>query len=205
MLEVALTGCRFSGKTVVGRLFKQIGVPVFEADTVLKFILNFKPQFDTALKANVGEFVYSNGFLDPNFFITDSLFDRAIDVVEFELFNAWERFKEKNKKSAYVIFESSIIFERGYKDKFDSIICVFTPKDERVYRYKMNSLENTQSIYNLLSTEIPEFDKNSYSNHIIHNYESGPDILQQINVVDKKIIDSVINNNRKKPQMKLIF
>ena len=42
MLEIALTGCRYSGKTTIANKFKKIGVPVFDADTVLKFILNFR-------------------------------------------------------------------------------------------------------------------------------------------------------------------
>ena len=40
MLEIALTGCRYSGKSSVSKLFRKIGVPVFDSDTILKFILN---------------------------------------------------------------------------------------------------------------------------------------------------------------------
>ena len=84
MLEIGLTGCRYSGKTSVSKMFKQIGVPVFDADTVLKFILNFRTYVDEPIRSNVGSFVYTAGFLDPAAFITDSIFDRTIDVVEFE-------------------------------------------------------------------------------------------------------------------------
>ncbi len=77
MFEVALTGCRYSGKTSVAKLFKKIDAPVFDADTILKFILNFRTYVDEPIKSNVGSFVYKNGFLDPNAFVTDSLFDRT--------------------------------------------------------------------------------------------------------------------------------
>ena len=103
MLEVGLTGCRFSGKTSVSKLFRKIGVPVFDADIILKFILNFKPKVELAIMSNVGSFVYKNGFLDPTCFLADGLFDRTIDVIEFELFQAWERFKDKHKDHSYVI------------------------------------------------------------------------------------------------------
>ena len=42
MLEIGLTGTRYSGKSTVGKVFNQIHIPVFDADTVLKFILNFR-------------------------------------------------------------------------------------------------------------------------------------------------------------------
>ena len=93
MLEIALTGNRYSGKTKVSKVFNGIYIPVFDADTVMKFILNYRPDFDDAIKANVGTFVFSHGFLDPKSFITDSLFDRTIDVIEYDLFQAYERFK----------------------------------------------------------------------------------------------------------------
>ena len=41
MLKVGLSGNRYAGKDAVSRLFEQIRVPVFDADIVLKFILNY--------------------------------------------------------------------------------------------------------------------------------------------------------------------
>ena len=40
MIKVGLSGNRYAGKDAVSRLFEQIRVPVFDADIVLKFILN---------------------------------------------------------------------------------------------------------------------------------------------------------------------
>ena len=51
MLEIALTGNRYSGKTKVSKVFNGIYIPVFDADTVMKFILNYRPDFDDAIKA----------------------------------------------------------------------------------------------------------------------------------------------------------
>jgi dephospho-CoA kinase len=192
MLEVALTGCRYAGKTSVSKLFKKIGIPVFDSDTVLKFILNFRTNVEEPIKSNVGNFVYSGGFLDPSAFVTDSLFDRTIDVVEFELFQAWESFKSKHKDKPYVIFESSILFERKWNRKFDKVICVFASKEERVYRAKQLTAERVDYLWSLLDKEIPELEKNSNSHYIIHNYGTGPNVLDQINHIDTKLIDMYI-------------
>jgi dephospho-CoA kinase len=40
MIKVGLSGNRYSGKNRIAKIFTQIGVPVFEADVILKFILN---------------------------------------------------------------------------------------------------------------------------------------------------------------------
>jgi len=198
MFEIGLTGCRYSGKTSVSKLFREIGVPVFDSDTVLKFILNFRTHVDEPIKANVGSFVYNSGFLDPSAFITDSLFDRTIDVVEFELFQAWEKFKLKHKNKTYVIFESSILFERKWNNKFNQVISVFAPKEERIYRAKMDSCMKIDYIWASFDKEISELYKNTNSNYIIHNYDTGPDVLNQVNQVDLKIVNAHLKIKRKK-------
>lgn len=202
MLEVALTGCRYSGKSSVSKLFKKIGAPVFDSDTIIKFILNFRTYVEDPIKANVGTFVYTGGFLDASAFITDSIFDRTIDVIEFEVFQAWESFKLKHKDKPYVIFESSILFERKWEKKFDKVISVFAPKEERVYRSKMETGMRVDYIWSLLDKEIQDLEKNSQSHYIIHNYESGPDILKQIDHIDTKLIDMYIEGIKRKEGVK---
>ena len=197
MLEIALTGCRYSGKSSVSKLFRKIGVPVFDSDTILKFILNFRTYVEDPIKSNVGSFVYSGGFLDPSAFVTDSIFDRTIDVVEFELFQAWESFKLKHKDKPYVIFESSILFERKWNTKFDKVICIFASKEERVHRAKIDTAMRVDYLWSMMDKEIPELEKNSNSHYIIHNYGNGPDVLDQINLIDTKLINMYIEDVKK--------
>ena len=194
MLEIALTGSRYSGKSTVSKVFNQIHIPVFDADTVLKFILNFRTYVEEPIKSNVGSFVYKGSHIDPNAFVCDSIFDRTIDVVEFELFQAWESFKKKNKNAAYVIFKSSILFERNWHTRFKKVISVFAPKDERVLRCKYETEMRIEYIWELLSKEMSELDKNSKSHYIIHNYDEAPDIIEQINRIDEKIVNYYLEN-----------
>jgi len=195
MLTVGLTGCRFSGKTMVGKLFKQVGVPVFNSDVILKFILNFRISSDAYIKNAFGEDVFKNGFLDIDRFDNDEDFNKLIDIAEFELFQTWETFKDKNKNAAYIIFESSIIYERNYKSKFEAIISVFAPIQDRVYRCKQDTGIMSEYAWDMFSKEVSEIDKNQISNYIIHNYESASDILTQVNNIDKEIIDIVLKKD----------
>jgi dephospho-CoA kinase len=121
--------------------------------------------------------------------VTKYLFDKTLDLCEFELFEAWSRFKQKHSDKPYIIFESSIIFERKWQSKFSGTICVFAPKEERVRRARELTFKRIDEIWNNIETEISEFDKNSASTWIVHNYEDAPDVFKQINTIDTKIID----------------
>ena len=122
-------------------------------------------------------------------------------MVEFELFQAWETFKLKNKNSTYVIFKSSILFERGWGSKFNKIISVFAPKDERVSRCRLDSNMRGDYIWSLLNSEMSDLFKNSKSHYIIHNYDTGPDLIDQINLIDEKLVNyylECLDKNRQK-------
>ncbi len=192
VFEVALTGSRFSGKDSVARHFRRIGVPVFDADTVLKFILNHRSYIDDSVKSNIGSHIYTNGFLDSHKIKSDSEFDKLLDIVEFELFEAFDFFKTRNDKS-YVIFMSSLIYERNYDTKFDYVVNVFAPKGIRLSRAKEAISGGYITYVDLLKNEIPELEKNDKSDFVIHSYPNGPILSKQVSDIDKKIIDKILN------------
>ena len=194
MLEVGLTGSRCSGKDGVAKLFSQLGVPVFDADAIVKYLLNFKPGVTMSVEKAFGKEYVMDDYINPFAFNTDEKFSALIDLIEFEIFETYKKFKLKQKDKTYIIFHSSLIFERNYQKKFDSIISVFAPKSDRMERYHMQTGESPTNIQNLFSREISDFSKNQMSDFIIHNYLDAPDILQQVQNIDDKIIESKINN-----------
>lgn len=195
MIEIALTGNRFSGKDTVAQHFRRMGVPVFDGDAVLKFILNHRSYIDNNVKSNIGNHVYTNGFLDSSKIRGDIEFDRIIDIVEFELFNSFELYKRKCK-SSYIIFSSSIIFERKYNDKFRCVINVFTPREERISRGKEILCMNHFSTSSLMNNEISEFAKNEKSDFVVHSYMNAPPLARQVREIDKKITKIILKDTK---------
>lgn len=194
MIKVGLTGNRYSGKDRVTKMFEQISIPVFHADVILKFILQYDLALDKEIKIQLGQSIYdSNGRLDPQKFNSSEKFNRLIDVVEPALFQAFERFQSKNTQSIYCIFHSSILFERGWDKKLDQTITVFAPKSEKIKRVQViEPMLLTSTIYDLMSKEIDDLDKNKASTYIIHNYSDATDITRQIDNIDQQIIDKYL-------------
>ena len=143
-----------------------------------------------------GEEYTFDSYINPLAFDTDDKFESLINLIEFELFEAYERFRNKHKDKQYTIFHSSLIFEKKWSNKFDRIINVFTPKQERIQRYKILTDANLQTIHAIFAREINEIDKNQSSDFIIHNYEDAPDILKQVSNIDDKIVDYFLSLKR---------
>lgn len=198
LIQVGLTGSRKSGKDGVSKLFRQLGVPVFEADAVLKYILNYRSDVVDSVRKNFGNEYIIGDYINPIAFDTDKKFDELLNLVEFDLFEAYFRFNRKHSDKNYTIFHSSIIFERNLRSKFDYVISVFAPKEDRMYRYRMETADKLETINNLFSKEMPDLSKNTLSDYIIHNYDDCPDILKQVSNVNSQIVDNCIKRNQPK-------
>jgi len=141
MIKIGLSGNRYSGKNEVCDIFKQITIPVFEADIVLKFIINHDESVNneiiSKLKCLHGESSpIPSVYIDPKFVKTKAEFDILFDCTQHKLMRAYEDFSEKHKSSIYTIFHSSILFERNWHRLMNYSIAVFCPKITRIERCK---------------------------------------------------------------------
>ena len=200
-IKVGLTGNRFSGKSRICKIFKQISIPIFDADVVLNFIINHDMITINLIRNNIGQHVFtecnstSEGSILDIKKISKSDFDKIINCAEYELMQAWKKFLAKNEKSIYVIFKSSILFERNWSGTMDFNINVFCPKITRMERCREATKMSIMQIENYLKCEIDDLDKNREANFIIHNYEAsnlmaGRDVVDQVNTIDNKIVES---------------
>jgi dephospho-CoA kinase len=199
MLKVGLSGNRYSGKNRIVNLFKQIGVPVFEADVILKFILSHNYELQAEIADRVGRKYFKDGLLNTEKVKTDGKFSSILDIVEPELYRTWERFLQKNNKAVYCIFHSSILFEKEWNKAMDINVTVFAPYADRIERCKFLTNKSVSSIYSLTKLEMDELDKNNLSDFVIHNYNNDSpfygDALTQVNDIDKKIVDKFLKDN----------
>lgn len=187
MIKVGLSGNKYSGKTAISKMFKQIGIPVFDADIVLKFIIGHSPETNKIIKDKIGNHIFKNGDIDSKC-VSDSDFMEILSYAKFELIKAYDSFNEKNKQSIYSIFHSSFLFETDWFDSMDYNINVFCPKLERMERCKEMTKIKDSNIAHMLRNEIDDLDKNKQSTYIIHNYR-GTDPLMQVNKIDQNIIN----------------
>lgn len=196
MLKVGLSGSRYSGKDRTVKVFKQIGVPVFEVDVILKFILNYNEELIDLIKVKIGGQYFTKDELDFTKIKNKEVFDKVLKVVEYDLFKTYDTFMKKNDKAIYTIFHSSILFESEWYKKMDKNITVFSPKTDRIKRCKYKTNNGLMLINDLAKTEMDSLDKNILADYTIHNYNdvsiSFGDILKQVDAIDMKIVEDYL-------------
>lgn len=191
MLKIGLTGSRYSGKKVVAKHFKSLGIHVFDADVVIKFIINYNNQVFSNIKKEFGDDISNLGLIDTQRFNNDDKMNKLFDLVEFDMWEAYSRFNIKHSSEPYTIFKSSILFERKLKTNFDKTINVFCPSKVRAERYSKNSLAGLSmwSVLEVMKQEMDEYEKNVLSDYIIHNYDDIQPAGSQIDFIHKELLD----------------
>lgn len=199
MIKIGLTGNRYSGKSTVAGLFTKMHVPVFDADVVLKFLINHNVEIKDRVRAEFGDKIYgfSDGLLCFEKIASDSDFNRLFCIVDFEMRKSYEKFRLSNRQSIYTVFNSSLLFETGWNVYMDYSISVFCPKMERIERGMPLAGTSSSKLKEMLKNEMDDTTKNGLADYIIHNYDTGEyvDIIDQVSRIDQKLVDKYIEKN----------
>ena len=193
MIKVGLSGNRYSGKTKICDIFKQISIPVFDADVVLRFIIHHDMGVNTKIIEKLKQMHGLGSYVSPEFSKTKSEIDMIVGAAQHELFRAYESFSERHKSSIYTIFKSSILFEKQWNNLMDYNINVFAPKITRMERFQEDTNRKVSDIAFLMRNEVDDLDKNKMANFVIHSYD-GRSIMKQVNEVDQFIIDQYLKS-----------
>jgi len=191
MLKIALTGNPFSGIDSISLKFKKLGIPIFNADLILNFILNEKNDVINRVNNILGYSPYTNGIFDASKVKGDEDFDSILDITELEIFESYSKFSKINLDKPYIIFSSHLIYERRLNNKFDIVINCFSPKDNRALRGKNEKNILFSDFLSQSKNEISEFHKNEQSHYVVHAYIGGPILDESILKINEGIINKI--------------
>jgi len=191
MIKVGLSGNRYSGTDQICDIFRKLTIPVFEADIILKFIINHDITVSADIRSKLKHLHNNAGYIDPRLIKTKKEAEIVLESAQHELMSAYDKFSEKNKSSIYTIFHSSVLFEKGWHKLMNHNIAVFCPKITRMERCRELTKNKISDIAYLMRTEIDDLDKNKMANFVVHNYE-GRKVLDQVHQIDQFVIDSYL-------------
>ena len=131
MIRLALTGSIGMGKSTVARMFERAGVPVFDADAIVRRLQAEDPQLIAAIGNRFPGSVI-DGQLDREA-LSSQVLGRPDELAALEALvhpavrDAREAFIEKNRCATALVFEIPLLFETGGEADFDKVVVVSAP------------------------------------------------------------------------------
>ena len=175
MIVVGLTGGIGAGKSTIANFFKDLNVPVYVADIEAKRLMHTSKTVKQKIINEFGAEAYIHNKLNRPFLAAIVFNDKrklaAINaIVHPSVSNSFKRWT--NKQSApYVIQENAILFENNTSHKFDYIITVTAPKNQRIKRVMARDAVTRTDVLTRINNQISDKEKIERSNFVITNVE----------------------------------
>lgn len=189
MLRVGITGGIGSGKSMVTGIFSVLGIPVFDADTAAKDIMESDDALQRQIIEKFGEGAYTGRSLNRSY-LSSVVFN---DPFQLELLNSlvhpaaiaaadvWA-----NKQSApYVVKEAALFFESGSAAGMDYIIGVYAPKHIRIKRVMDRDGASREQVMQRMQRQINEEIKMRLCDFVIVNDEQEMIIPQVLRLHER--------------------
>ena len=177
MIRIALTGSIGMGKSTVARMFERAGVPVFDADSVVRALQG--PGGGLVQKiAELFPGTVRCGTLDreclAHIVLSDPKKLAALEqIVHPAVREAREAFVAEHKESPALVFEIPLLFETGGEKEFDKVIVVSAPPQVQQARVLERTGMSAAKFDAIVARQLPDLEKRARADFIV---DTGTDL-----------------------------
>ena len=173
MKKIGLTGGIGVGKTYVSKIFKKIGIPIFNADEQAKKCMVDDANLKAAVQLAFGENMYLKGVLQKEelakivFNNSENLakLNALVHPIVKQKFEDWCSLQS----TSMVIKEAAILFESDAHLALDAVVCVSAPENLRISRVQKRDENSVEQILSRMSKQMPQTEKEELADFIIVN------------------------------------
>ena len=177
MMRIALTGSIGMGKSTVAKMFERAGVPVFDADAVVRRLQG--P--GGGLVEKIGELFPGTvrcGTLDreclAHIVLADPAKLKALEeIVHPAVRDSRDAFVAENPAARILVFEIPLLFETGSEKEFDKVIVVSAPPAVQRARVLGRTGMSPVKLDSILARQMPDEEKRARADFVI---DTGSDL-----------------------------
>lgn len=192
MLKLGITGGIGSGKSLVCSIFKQLGIPIYNADERAKDIINSDKALKSKIISAFGDLSYIDGLYNRKY-ISGIVFENKNklqllnDIIHPAVFNDWREFCKLHQNEKYIIKEAAIMFETESKNTVDKIVLVYSPLHLRIQRTMKRDNSSEEEVLRKINNQMPEEEKLKLADYILFN-DGNKSLIEQVMELHNEII-----------------
>lgn len=189
MLKIGITGGIGAGKSIVCRMFEQLGIPVYDSDSRAKWVMHHDNVLREELSETFGSDTYTaSGELNrpylANVVFNDperlALLNKLVHPHVKADFTKWIKI---NNQAPYLIKEAALMYESEAWRQMDQIIAVYASLPVRIKRILQRDPHRTEADAKaIISKQLQEEEKMARAEYVIYNDDKQLIIPQVINL-----------------------
>jgi dephospho-CoA kinase len=175
MMIVGLTGGIGSGKSTVGKLLENLGVPVYNSDIEAKRLIHTSKVLRRKIVQLLGEESFLDGTLNRVFIaekvFTDKKLLQKLNAIVHPAVRKHFLKWAKKQDHPFVVQETALLFENTMQEFYDKIILVTAPKDIRVERITARDGSTKQQVLERMGNQLDDDIKIPLADYVVANVD----------------------------------
>ncbi len=196
MLIVGLTGGIASGKSLVARVFRDLGACVIDADRIVRDLLEPDQQAwrevldyfgksillpDQCLdRRKLGEIVFND--VEKRAWLNGCLHPKV-----FAAYSSQAKHIRERSPDAVVVFDAALLIETGYHRNMDRTVVVYAELEQQVERLASRDKFTREQALARIRSQIPLAEKRGHADYVIENTGSREEAEQRAREVFHKL------------------
>ncbi len=171
MIILGLTGSIGMGKSTVARMFRDMGVPVFDADAEVHRLQGLGgalvAAIDAAFPGTAVEGGIDRAVLSKYVLGDKAALHRLEKIVHPAVRRARREFLRRYRSRPLVVLDIPLLFEKGHEDGLDAVAVVSAPAWKQRRRVLARPGMSVAKLDHILSLQVPDHVKRQRADHVI--------------------------------------
>lgn len=169
---LGLTGSIGMGKSTVAGMFRDLGVPVFDADATVHRLQGpdgaLLPAIEAAFPGTTGPDGLHRTILRDRIFDDPAARNRLEAIVHPAVAAERQRFLDGHANAPLVVLDVPLLFETGGDARCDSVAVVTAAPDVQRARVMARPTMTESAFAAILASQLPDAQKRQRATHLIH-------------------------------------
>lgn len=168
---IGLTGSIGMGKSTVAEMFERAGIPVFDADAVVRAMQGpqgeLLPAIEAAFPGTTGPGGLDRDLVGRLVFADKDALARLETIVHPAVARKREAFQIEHAGAPIVMFDIPLLFEKGGHKQVDRVVVVSAPADIQRDRVLARPGMTEEKFAHILSLQVPDSEKRAKADHVL--------------------------------------
>jgi len=196
MLLVGLTGGIASGKSLVARVFKDLGTHVIDADRIVHELLQPEQRAwrevidyfgkdillpdDGIDRRKLGEIIFNDA--EKRAWLNSCLHPKV-----FKVYTAQVRHIQSRQPDAIIVFDAALLIETGFHRKMDRTIVVYSDVEQQIERLTSRDKFSREQALIRIASQMPLSEKRGHADFVIDNTGTREETEHQARELFKRL------------------
>jgi dephospho-CoA kinase len=192
-LRIGITGGMGAGKSTVCKIFSQIGISIYDADSRAKWLMNNNPELKEAIRKSFGWDSYTRkddlnrDYLAKVVFNNEEKLKNLNSIVHPAVMKDFELWTQEHKDEPYSLKEAALLFESDSYKNLHKVIVINSPIETRIERVVKRDHVKREDVLKRIENQSTDRERMEKADWIIYN-DGINSLIEQAMKIHRQIL-----------------